>query len=71
MDGTEDHVFNSSTGYEDCDPFSDLPVDELPYPLPDHPIQLDSDEETEVETVDDDSGAMYQYEIGDPDSPGH
>ena len=57
---------------EDCDPFSDLPVDKynLSVSLPDHPIQLDSDEETEVETAEDDSGSMDEYEIGDPDSFG-
>ena len=55
---------------EGHDPFSDLPIDESPVSVPDHPIELDSDEETETEMAEDDSGSMDEYEIGDPVFPG-
>ena len=71
MDGTEDHLlFNSDTEDEGHDPFSDLPIDESPVSVPDHSIQLQSDEETEIEMAEDDSGSMDEYEIRNPAFPG-
>ena len=66
MDGTEDEqLFNSDFENDLSNPFSDVPVPESPACSNDDPVQLNSDEETDSATAEEDPDSMDEYETGD------
>ena len=70
MDGTEDdQLFNSDVDDDESDPFSDIPIQGSSVPSASAPIQLDTEEDTELETAEEDPDSTDEYETGDPSSP--
>ena len=65
MDGTEDdQLFNSDVDDDESDPFSDIPIQGSSVPSASAPIQLDTEEDTELETAEEDPDSTDEYETG-------
>ena len=70
MDGTQDdQLFNSDVDDDESDPFSDIPIQGSSVPSASAPIQLDTEEDPELETAEEDPDSTDEYETGDPSSP--